>query len=269
MITNNFIEIGNGVRLEYAHRAGAGRTLVFIHGYGDSWYSFKGVLELLSTEFDVYAPTLAGHGHSSKPLREYSIAAYAHEVLAFMDSQHIEQAVIIGHSMGSFVAQEIALRSPERVQAMVLIASAVTADNLVLRQVYDEVMQLADPVPRVFVREFQGGTCALPMTASMSLDEIVNQSSHLPAQVWQSALRGLIGYRAADYDPANLALIRIPTLVLGGAKDEIFPPDAQSLLASSIPEAKLHLHPLAGHAINWELPEEVVAQMLIILKNVV
>jgi len=251
----------DGETLEYVHRPGGDHPIVLIHGYADSWYSFKGLMDFLPHNFSVFAPTLLGHGRSSKPRKAYSIESYAADVLHFMRSMGVEQASVVGHSMGSFVAQCMALRHPQRVSTLVLIGSAVTADNPVLRTVYQETLAFQDTVPPSFVRTFQGGTCVGPVDPAMSMDEIINESSLLPAHVWSSALKGLIEYRSSDFDSQALRSLRTRTFVLGGCMDEIFIEAAQNELAAALPNSQIWLDVLCGHCPNWEKPERTARQI--------
>lgn len=257
----------DGETLEYVRRPGGVDPVVLIHGYADSWYSFKGVMDFLPQSFAVFAPTLLGHGRSSKPKRSYSIEGFATDVLQFMRSMGVKQAAVVGHSMGSFVAQCMALSYPARVSSLVLIGSAVTADNPVLRTVHLETLAFQDSVPPSFVRSFQGGTCVGPIDPVMSMDEIINESSLLPAHVWTSALNGLINYRAADFDSRALHPLQMPTFVLGGCMDEIFIEAAQRELAEALPNSEIWLDTLCGHSPNWEKPQRTAAQIADFLKR--
>ncbi|MCO6185161.1 alpha/beta fold hydrolase [Rhizobium sp. L1K21] len=255
------VVLPDGNVMEYVRRPNGDQPIILIHGYADSWYSFKGVLDYLPQKFAAYAPTLLGHGRSSKPKQAYSIPGYAANVVKFMNLMGIERAAIVGHSMGSFVAQSIALSDPDRVSSLVLIGSAITADNPVLRSVHEEALEFADPVPSDFVWEFQGGTCVGPVDASMSMEDIVKESSQLPTHVWEAAVKGLIDYRPADFDGMALHSLVTPTLVLGGTKDEIFVEDAQRQLADILPNAEILLNPDVGHSPNWEKSERTALQI--------
>lgn len=247
--------------LEYVRRPGGDQPVILIHGYADSWYSFKGIMDFLPQDFVVFAPSLSGHGRSSKPKRVYSIEGYAADVLDFMRLLGVERSAIVGHSMGTFVAQSIALSDPGSVSSLVLIGSAVTADNPVLRSVYNETLKFKDPVPSDFVWGFQGGTCVGPVDPSLSMEGIVSESSLLPAHVWSSALKGLIDYRAADFDGRALRSLRTPTLVLGGRMDEIFDEATQKKLADVLPNSEIWLDAECGHSPNWEKPKQTATRI--------
>ncbi|MGO6747591.1 alpha/beta fold hydrolase [Rhizobium ruizarguesonis] len=242
-------------------RPGGDQPIILIHGYADSWYSFKGVMDFLPQNFAVFAPSLLGHGRSSKPKQAYPIEGYADNVLEFMHLMGVEKAAVVGHSMGSFVAQCMALSKPDRVSGLVLIGSAVTADNSALRSVHEETLGFEDPVSSDFVWGFQGGTCVGPVDSSMSMEDIVNESSLLPAHVWSSALKGLIDYRPADFDGRVLRSLETPTLVLGGCMDEIFVEAAQRKLADMLPNSEIWLDALCGHSPNWEKSQRTAAQI--------
>jgi pimeloyl-ACP methyl ester carboxylesterase len=252
----------NGVNLEYATAGSGAHGVVFVHGYGDSWYSHSGMLAALPSGFRAYAPSLRGHGGSSKPRDGYSIRQQADDVLAFMAAKGIERPVIAGHSMGSLIAQDIAIRHPDRLSHLVLIASATTADNDVLKGLKVEVDKLADPIPRQFSHDFQSGTCVNPLGGGMTLERIVEESAKIPAHVWQLEADALIGYRPADHNGADLERIKTPTLIIWGVHDGIFLRDEQDRLVRHIPGARLVVHETSGHAVNWEFPEWTMREVV-------
>ncbi len=255
------LTISGDMWLEYVRHKTGDRPIVFIHGYGDSWYSFAGMLAALPAGYDAVAPSLRGHGGAAKPTGAYRIEDLANDVLALVETLGLGPAIFVGHSMGSFIAQEIGLRAPARVSHLVLIASAATADSKGLRDLLDATLQLRDPVPVSFVRDFQTGTCVNPLGGGMDLERIVEESRKLPAHVWQEALRGLISYRPAASEYPALRRINRPTLILWGRSDEIFDAEQQSLLRWHIPASKLIVNERSGHALNWEFPRETMEQV--------
>ena len=255
MVDMASVVLPNAVSLEYAAAGSGVRELVLIHGYGDSWYSHSGMLSALPPGWRAYAPSLRGHGGSSKPRDGYSVRQQADDVLAFMAAKGIDRPVIAGHSMGSLIAQDIAIRHPERLSHLVLIASATTSDNDVVKGLKADVDKLADPIPRQFSHDFQSGTCVNPLGGGMTLERIVEESAKIPAHVWQREVDALIGYRPANHDGRDLARIKTPTLIIWGVHDGIFARDEQDRLARHIPGARLLVHETSGHAVNWEFPE--------------
>ena len=95
--------------------------MILLHGYTDSWRSYDRVLPLTCRRsFRVFAVTHRGHGDSSKPEAGYAPADFAADLAAFLDAMRIDSAVIVGHSMGSSVAQRFAIDYPSRTRALVL-----------------------------------------------------------------------------------------------------------------------------------------------------
>lgn len=251
---------------EYAFVGDMKDPIVMLHGYGDSWYSFNGMLEACPDGVSAVAISQRGHGNSDKPKSGYAISDYAKDAIEVLDVLGIKRAPVVGHSMGTFIAQEIALMDPSRVSHLCLIATATTADNDVLRGLTKETKVLRDPLPREFAHEFQAGTCANPLGTGMSLERIVDESMLVPAHVWHDALVGLIEYRAANETP-DLSSIACPTLIMWGDKDEIFLADEQDKLAALIAGSERVDYPGVGHGLQWEKPEEALRDVLHFVGN--
>jgi pimeloyl-ACP methyl ester carboxylesterase len=243
--------LSTGVRLQYAGSgAPGGRAVLFLHGYTDSWFSYSLVLPHLSPSFRAVALSQRGHGDSERPECCYNIADLAADAVALLDALDVGKATVVGHSMGSFIAQRVAIDHPERVERLVLIGSAVNAANEGIIGLNDYVQTLTDPVPREFVHEFQASTIHAPVPDGF-LDAVVDESAKLPARVWRDALTGLIGSDHAG----RLGEIQARTLVLWGDRDSIFARAEQDLLVETIPDARLVVYPETGHALHWERPE--------------
>ena len=244
-----------GVELEYADQ-GRGDALLLLHGYADSWYSYDGVLRALPAGVRAVAPTQRGHGDSDKPADGYAMADFAGDAVALLDHLGIERALVCGHSMGTFVAQELALTRPERVRGLALVCGATTADNPVLRGLREEVDGLVDPIDRDFAYAFQAGTVSRPLSEAV-MARIMEETMKMPARVWRAALAGLGAWRA----PPARGAIACPTLIAWGDRDEIFPLAEQHALCDAIPGAQLRVYD-AGHALHWEQPERFARDLL-------
>src|ERR687898_2450816 len=232
--------LSTGVSLHYAEQGDqAGEAIVFLHGYSDSWYSFSRVLPLLSPEYHAFALTQRGHGDSDKPECCYTPDAFAADVDAFMDAVGIEEATLVGASTGALFAQRVALSYPPRVSRLVLVGAQTPANesNEVLLGLQEEVRALEDPVPPEFVRAFQEGTIHQPVPQEF-LDTVVSESLKLPARVWRDYFEGAVLSIDHDYVLA-LGEIAVPTLILWGEQDPLFPREEQERLAAAIPGATL------------------------------
>ena len=249
------VRLSTGVTLRYVEQGRQdGPVVVFLHGYTDSHHTWDLDLPRFPRDFHLYALDQRGHGDSSRPACCYTQQAFAQDVVAFLNAMHVSKAVIVGHSMGSFIAQQVALDAPSRVRGLVLVGSAPTvAGNEVALGLQEIVDTLTDPVDPEFIYAFQSSTFYAPVPASY-LNTLVAESSKLPARVWQDALAGLI----AEDHSARLGQIRVPTLIIGGDNDGFFSVAEQRALARAIPNSTYLLYPDTGHAPHAERPQRFV-----------
>jgi non-heme chloroperoxidase len=225
-------------------------TVIFLHGYADSWRSFERIFPAFSDHYRCIALDLRGHGDSSKPEDGYGLKDFVEDVRLLLESLGIGKATLIGHSMGSFIAQKFAASYPDRVEKLVLISSSgKTKGNQVLDEVRAEIMKLEDPVEESFVVEFQ--TPGLPVPYEF-MQAIVAESKKLPARIWKTVFNELITIDNCDI----LGRIQAKKLVLWGTRDGIFKKDDQELLTGEMNDVTFVAFD-AGHALHWELPGRV------------
>lgn len=250
-----YVQLSTGVRMHYVEQGRLdGPVLVLLHGYTDSYHSFDLDYSLLPKRYHVYALDQRGHGDSSRPSCCYAQSNFAADVAAFLNARGHAKAILVGHSMGSFIAQQVALEYPQRVQALVLVGSAPTAKgNPVIADLKSVVDTLRDPIDPAFVRDFQASTFYRPIPPSF-LDTAVSESLKLPARVWKATLNGLV----AEDHTAQLYKIGVPTLVVGGDQDSIFSVAEQRALTQKLPRALLFLYRETGHAPHVEQPQRFV-----------
>jgi non-heme chloroperoxidase len=251
------ISLKTGVRLRYAEQGDEnGLPVILLHGYGDSSFSYSRVMPLLDAKYRIFALDQRGHGESDRPTSGYKFADFAADALAFMDARQIKKAVIVGHSMGSFVAQQIAVSAPERVEKLILIGSAATVRNDLVGELKKAVDELKDPVPVEFIREFQYGTVYQKPPEDF-MNRVIGESQKLPARVWREVMSGML---TAD-SKSRLGNIKTPTLILWGDREPIFKRAEQDELLAGIPHAVFKVYRGVGHCPNWERPEEVARDL--------
>jgi len=251
------VRLSTGPRVHYAeHGDPHGEPTVFLHGWPASWFSFSRVIPLLGRHFHAFVLDQRGFGDSERPEGGYRIEHFAADVVAFLDALSIDRATIVGHSFGSFVTRQVAIAQPDRVARIVLIGTGVFAGTPAVRQAEAAVLDLDDPMPMEFARDFQSSTAYAPLPEPF-FERIVAESLKLPARLWRAVLEGLLAYD----DMAELGRIITLTLLIWGEHDALFPRDHQDRLVVAIRGAKLRIYEGIGHCPNWECPERVAADL--------
>lgn len=260
------VTLSTDVRMEYVEKGDPnGLPVLFLHGVTDSWHSFERVLPLLPERYRAFALTARGHGDSSKPETGYRIADMSRDLEAFMDALELPRAVIVGHSMGSMVAQRFAVDHPERLSGLVLIGAFPSLHHDAnLTDFYRSAIEpLTDPIDAAFAREWQLSTLARPMPED-HLDTVVVETQKVPSRVWREAFTGFL--ETPDFSN-DLARVRVPTLILWGDQDTYTPRASQHRLHSLIPGARLKIYEGNGHALHWEVPVEVTGDVVSFLTS--
>ncbi len=284
-----------------------GRAVILLHGLTDSsrsWSLAMSELHTLRPDLHLFALDQRGQGGSSLPQapvcrqapeRCFEMKDLARDVVAFMDAEGIRRASVVGHSMGSFVAQEVALRYPRRTDRVVLLASSTTGQNnptladYVLGQVegpwrdslltqgyswpqdaYSLTPLTADPDAVEWMKTFWDADPVAPLSL---VEAIATETASVPLGTWLGETKALL----TTDNSRRLRHLKAPTLVLWGAQDPIFyaSPDQDSLIAALTKAAKgrgsfafkeYGAIPLPasgyqesdiGHNIQWEAPAQV------------
>jgi pimeloyl-ACP methyl ester carboxylesterase len=259
------IALPTGVTLEYAEQGdAAGIPVILLHGYTDSRRSWDPVLPRLPSRYRVFAITQRGHGESSKPEAGYDVEAFAADVAAFLDAKSIPRASIVGHSMGSMVAQQFAIDFPERLDALVLTgAFYVQPGHPVLVDFWTQaVSTLPDTVDRKFILDFQTATVTKPLAPEF-FATILAESGKVPGRVWRDAFRGFL---RADLTEGVTA-IDTPTLIIWGDRDAFSRRQDQDSLLARIRGARLLTYEGIGHAANWEVPDRFASDLVAFLDS--
>ena len=247
-----------GVTLRYAAQGDpAGVPVVLLHGLTDSHPSYAPMTDHLPEHIRAYTLTTRGHGDSDKPEHGYGLEHQAADVAAFMDAVGVDAAVIVGHSMGSYIAQRFAIDHPERTIALVLMGTfKIIAGHADLVEFRAELDEIEDPVPTELAREFQESTIARQL-APGQLEQAIAESCKVPAHVWRAGLQGLLDAAA----PTDTGQITAPTRILWGDRDQFTSHDEQLRLLDAIPGAELLVYEGTGHALHWEEPARAAADI--------
>jgi non-heme chloroperoxidase len=246
------------VRLPYVQQGDpAGTPVVLLHGITDSQRSWEPVLPLLPESIRAIAVTMRGHGDAERPEAGYRAEDYAADAIELLDELGLDSIVIGGHSLGTYVAAQIAIEQPQRVAGLVLAGAPRTpAENPVLPEVAAAVAELEDPIDPTFVREFQASTTERPLAPGL-LDTFVAESLKLPARIWRAAFADLMRIDLSE----RLGDVAAPTLLIHGGEDAIVPSSEQEWLLARLPNARLVNLEGTGHAPHWERPERCATEL--------
>ncbi len=257
----------NGITIQYELQ-GAGTPLVLISGLGYPAWQWHRMLPYLARHFQVLAFDNRGVGGTDKPAGPYTAGLLAADTVALMDALGIPSAVIMGHSMGGFIAQELALSYPERVSKLVLSSTNFGGPHHV--PVTPEAFAVmsditADPLTRfkngLRVSTAPGFAEKHPEIIQDWLDwRIANPLDPVGYQAQISIGLGLIS-EAASFEH-RLTNIKVPTLILFGEYDKVVPPANADLLKEKIKHSKVVILPNAGHFFPIEVPEEASQKVI-------
>ena len=259
------VALPTGVRLNFVERGDPGGTpVILLHGYTDSHRSYDRILPLLPASFHVFAVTHRGHGDSSKPDAGYTPSHFAADLAAFLDAMRIESAVIVGHSMGSTVAQRFAIDYPSRTRALLLEGAFFPSPhNDAVREFFGTVSTFTDPIDPKAVREFQQSTLAAPVPSEF-FERIVSESLKVPARVWKAALEP---YLTVDFSD-RLKDVTVPTLLIWGDRDGFTGRAEQDRLNRALAGSRLTVYSGTGHCPHWEEPERFAADVVAFVRSV-
>lgn len=250
-------------RLWYERR-GSGEPLLVITGFAISSAIFEPLLDLYARRFDCITYDHRGSGRSGARLRPTSMPELAADAARLLDALGVQSAHVYGVSMGGMVAQELALRFPERVRGLIL-GCTTAGGPLAVRPSLRELRvisaiaagELRKPgrpwlATFLFSPDFRREH---PERVAFLLEHFHRHrpSPHgAAAQWWATVFHDTV---------ARLPRIQAPTLVLHGEQDVLSPLGNAELLADRIPSAELAVVPGAGHAYALERPEESFAML--------
>ncbi|HNX81428.1 MAG TPA: alpha/beta hydrolase [Candidatus Omnitrophota bacterium] len=254
----------------YYEVQGKGAPLLLIAGLGSDVASWALVTKKLASKFEVIIFDNRGCGRSELGKKECTVSQMADDALKFLGNLKISKAHILGHSMGGFIAQEIAIRHPERVDRLILEStSAVSSErnNMLFKKLYVQL-----------VKEGHSEAWFKRWTEWLFAPETLANSSFINAFVKNSLtychLQSADGFKAqikaiASFDLQDeISGIKAKTLVVEGTYDMLITPEEAQVLARDIPYSSFCLLDGVGHCIHFEDPRLFVNTVLDFLNAV-
>ncbi|MGZ2256411.1 alpha/beta fold hydrolase [Roseobacter sp. A03A-229] len=225
--------------------------LVLVHGFMGGSAQWGGQVEALSDTYDVIALDLPGFGKNAHLPVIRSIGGFADWVMATLDSMGVNRFHLLGHSMGGMIVQEIAGRSPARIEKLVLYATGAMG---VLPGRFETIAE-----SKTRARADGARTTARRIAATWFCDGEAASGYDACAAIAEQTtvdaiLAGLDAMQAWSNETA-LPDLEIDTLVIWGDCDRTYQWEQTELLWKSIPKANLAVVPACAHAIHLEQPE--------------
>lgn len=238
----NSLELDSGIRMTYLTLGPEdGTSIILIHGATDSRLSwFQVAPDLAEKGYRVYVPELRGHGKTDKPKEDaYTLDEHTEDIKSFIDLLDLKKVNLVGHSLGTFIAEEIAAKYPDLVNSITLIGAGYKVQG---NEVIDWVLNGDgnsfrginsysddEKIPDEFIKEW---------TTTVNEDKnfaegIYEQAKELPDYAWKAIFNGLNGQNIED----DLKEIKAPVQVIWGSEDTVFPKNEQTELLANLTNA--------------------------------
>jgi pimeloyl-ACP methyl ester carboxylesterase len=272
---SHFVDLPGGYHAHYREDGDPRQpTLVLLHGFGDSFMTWEGWVRELTPQFHIISPDFPGHGLTRAPEgSSLSGDALADFVDALAKVLALPKFAVAGNSMGGGAAWQLAVRHPERINALILVDAAGFAND---KPVGDE------PLAFKILRYRFGRT----LLSKIDNRPLIDQG--LKADVYDKTLitEGLVD-RFAEFQRAPghreilmginmgappaataqlLSTVKVPTLILWGESDPLIEPAAAKKFAAAIAGSKLITYPHVGHLPQLEIPQRSAADTAAFLK---
>jgi non-heme chloroperoxidase len=301
------VKLSTGITMSYTERGNlGGRAVVLLHGFTNTRHSYDLVVEEMVRKYPllrIIIPDLRGHGETSMPSRKecggapencFTPGAMAKDVVALLNALDLEAVYLVGHSMGSIVAQELALNYPNRVYSMVLIGTYAYGKEISAMEDYipgltNKWRQMLETEPDFSwpldaynttpadlgpeeIQQLRSEWVNEAGVKETFLEAICKETARTPLGTWIGVATSL---RNVDNRKA-LETLKVPTLVLWATQDLLFDKEQQHLIMESLQVAsRVNNTPVVfktygktfrtseepqsdlGHNFHWAAPSQV------------
>jgi pimeloyl-ACP methyl ester carboxylesterase len=241
---------------------GSGPPLLFVHGLSGCWQNWLENVPHFARTHRVIAMDLPGFGGSEMPHEEISIAGYGRFLDRLCGALEIDAAAVVGNSMGGYVAAELAVAFPQRVERLMLVSAAgITAEHLPVERVMAGARIVAATADWAASRH--EAFSRRPALRRLALSFVVRHPQRLSAPL---AFELMQGSGKPGFLPAMAAIMRhriserlpqiaCPTAIVWGASDRVIPVRDADRFERLIPNARKTILPDTGHVAMLERPE--------------
>lgn len=246
----------------WVERRGDGPDALLIAGLGDPAEAWQLQLDGLADRYRVTAFDNRGVGRTPPAEGPLSAATMADDAAALLRTLDTPAAHVAGFSMGSLIAQELAIRHPELVRSLVLVSTYARPDALLRSQLkFWRWLPLVAPDERAFLEAFFTWVYTPRAHADGTVDQFVGEALAFTHQQTVEAFQAQVDACITHDTAGRLAQISAPTLVLAGGLDIVVPPRLGRMVAEEIPHASFELLPGEAHQPFQEHPAEFNARV--------
>lgn len=249
---------------------GQGLPLLCLHGHPGSAQCMSVFTDHLSDRFQTIAPDLRGYG-KSQTKAEFDLEDHLSDLEALLDRLQIDRCLMLGWSLGGILAMELALRLPQRVSGLILVATAAKPrgshpaiswqDNVytgvasILNKLYPGWQWNIDTFGKRSLYRYliqQHTPTAYRYLADEAFPAYLQTSQAAHRALWQAQMQ------RRNYDRlADLSQIECPSLMLAGAEDRHITAQSSLETAAYLPNCEVHCYPQTAHLFPWEIPMQV------------
>jgi pimeloyl-ACP methyl ester carboxylesterase len=253
----------NGITMHYEER-GSGEPLILIMGLGADGSVWEDHVKAYETHFRCILVDNRGAGRTDKPEGPYSTKMMADDIAGLMKALDIDKAQVSGISMGSAIAQELALTYPGLVKSLILNCSWHWCDNYTTRVFETFKALIATSDSSTFTRNLQLWIFTPDYHNNHMQDLLAREDGGskypypMPTHAFQAQCDACISHDTKG----RLNQILVPTLITVGDKDIFTPMHYSESIAGEIPGAELMIFPGSGHTHHWDSLEKYNGQTL-------
>lgn len=235
---------------------GGGPTILMLHGIGGGHLAFAPQVEsFASAGYRAVAWDMPGYGHSA-PIEPYTFKGLAHSCIQLIESLKCDRVILLGHSMGGMVAQEVVARRPELVSRLILCGTSPAFGKPDGDWQREFIAQRTAPLDAGRTMADMAEVLVPQMIGPGSLPEGVRLATHCMAQVPAATYRRALECLVTFDRRADLGRIHVPTLLIAGEHDRNAPPAVMKKMAEAIANSTYHEMKGVGHLQNLEAPDD-------------
>ncbi len=257
MNTNTLYKVVNGVSLAYTDNGNSSDIpVIFIHGFPLDKSIWEDQIQAYSGKYRIITFDIRGFGESEEGMETFSIDLFTKDLQGFMDALELEKAVIVGFSMGGYIALDAMRKFPERIIGLALVDTQCQADT---EEVYEKRMKACEKIRRESVSVYADEVLPALLVASEDGGDNSNAMIAIRTIIEGTSkdvlCNSLVAMANREATCATLKNIQVPTLLLVGEDDTLTPVEKAESMHAEIPGATLHVIPYAKHLSHIDNPE--------------